>query len=190
MRVLVFGSVFLAFHACVVGRDTMLKLTCLLVLVILPWIMACNAVELSPSTPSSTATGTPLANPAMTPPPEVDGVLSVQLDQPFTISIDQPAQLTEEELNLTFQEVLEDSRCPSNVECAEAGQARISINVTQMGQTPDTLEMNTNPPLKLDIVTYQDFRIRLLTLNPYPEDIDHHIPMEAYEATFVVTDSP
>lgn len=138
------------------------QLICLLCLAVLLWITACNTVE----------------------------VLSVQLDQPFTLSLGQVAQLTEKELNLTFQEVLEDSRCPSNVECVEAGQARILINVTQMGQTPATLEMNTNPPLKLDVVTYEDFQIRLFELNPYPEDIDQHIPMETYEATLIITDSP
>lgn len=148
------------------------QLTSLFCLGVLLWITACNTVDPSPSTP------------------EIDEVLSVQLDQPFTITIDQLAQLTEKELNLTFQEVLEDSRCPSNVECAEAGQARILINVTQMGQTPATFELNTNPPLKLDVVTYEDFQIRLLELNPYPEDIDQHIPAEAYEATLVITDSP
>lgn len=165
------------------------QLTCLL-FVILLWITACNTVEPSPSTPSLTPTATPLPNPATISPPEVEGVLSVQLDQPFTLTIDQLAQLTDKELNLTFQEVLEDSRCPSNVECAEAGQARISINVTQMGQTPATLEMNTNPPLKQDVVTYENFQIRLLALNPYPEDIDQPIPTEAYEAILVITDSP
>ena len=148
------------------------QLTCLLCLVILPWITACTAVEPSRSIP------------------EVVGVLSVQLDQPFTITIDQLAQLTEKELTLTFRDVLEDSRCPSNVECAEAGQARILISVTQMGHTPVTLEMNTNPPLKQDVVTHEDFQIRLLELNPYPEEIDQHIPVEAYEATLVITDSP
>lgn len=148
------------------------QLTCSLCLGILLWITACNTIEPSPSSP------------------EVAGVLSVQLDQPFTIAIGQLAQLTEKELNLRFQDVLEDSRCPSKVECAEAGQARISLNVTQMGQTPAILEMNTNPPLKLDVVTYEDFQIRLLELNPYPEDIDQHIPTEAYEAILVITDSP
>lgn len=114
-------------------------------------------------------------------------MLSIQLNQPFTIPIDQPTKFTEKGLTLTFQAVLDDSRCPSNVECAEAGQARISIRVIQTGQVPATLEMNTNPPLKLDIVTYEDFQIRLLALNPYPEDIDQHIPPGAYEATFVIT---
>jgi len=148
------------------------QLFCLFCLVTLLWIAACDAVEPSSSTP------------------EVDEVLSVQLDQPFNIPVDQPAQLAETELEFTFQEVLEDSRCPSNVQCVEAGQARISLSVSQMGQTPTILEMNTNPPLKLDVVTYKDFQIRLLELNPYPKDIDQHIPTEAYEATLVITDSP
>jgi hypothetical protein len=120
----------------------------------------------------------------------VAGVVSVQLDQPFTIKIDQAAQLSDSEFILTFQEVLEDSRCPSNVECAEAGQARILINVTQKGLSPTTIEMNTNPPLKQDVVNYKDFQIRLIALNPYPEDIDQYIPAETYEADLVITDSP
>lgn len=139
--------------------------------VILLWFAACNTVERLSSTP------------------EVDEVLLVQLDQPFTITVGQQAQLAETEVDLTFQEVLEDSRCPSNVECAEAGQARILLKVNQLGQTPTMLEMNTNPPLKLDVVTYEDFQIHLLELDPYPEDIDQHIAMEAYAATLEITDS-
>ncbi|MBK8900648.1 MAG: hypothetical protein IPM53_05680 [Anaerolineaceae bacterium] len=124
------------------------------------------------------------------PPSEAGGTLSIQLDQPFAIPINQPAQLSETGLSLTFQEVLEESRCPSNVQCAEAGQARISIRISQADQAPVTLEMNTNPPLKLDVVTYGDFQIQLLALDPYPEEIGQHIPAEAYEATFVVTERP
>lgn len=131
--------------------------------------------------PSGTPSPTPL---------ESGGVLPVQVDQPFSISIDQTAQLEESELNIIFKEVLEDSRCPSNVECAEAGQARILIAVYQTGQPAAALEMNSNPPLKQDVVTYGEFQIRLLTLDPYPEDIDQKIPMETYQATFIVTDLP
>ncbi len=99
-------------------------------------------------------------------------ILDIQPDQAFTISVNQTAQFSDKELTLTLQEVLEDSRCPSNVNCPEAGQARISIRISQIGQAPATLEMNTNPPLKLDVVNYNGFQIRLLTLNPYPEDIE------------------
>jgi len=141
------------------------KFTFFLCLVIPLWISACE--------PSS----------------EVENMLSVQLGQPFTITVNQIAQLAEKDLSLRFQEVLEDSRCPSNVECAEAGQARILIYVTQVGQSPATLELNTNPPLKQDVVTYADIQIRLLDLNPYPEDIDKQIREDAYMATLVITDA-
>ena len=105
-------------------------------------------------------------------------VLSVQLHQPFAINIHQLAELNELGFRLSFQEVLEDSRCPSNVECAEAGQARISIDVSGTGKDPTTLELNTNPPLQQDVAAYEDIQIRLLALNPYPEDIDQNIPAD------------
>ena len=133
------------------------------------WTTACSNIE----TTSSTT--------------KVDELLSIELDQPFTISTGQRAQLAEAEINLTFPEVLEDSRCPSNVQCAEAGQARILLNVSQRDQTPASLEMNTNPPLKLDVITYENFQIRLLELTPYPEDIEQQIAAEAYEAKLEIT---
>jgi len=120
------------------------QIACLLCLIILPWITAFS--------PSS----------------EVDVVLSAQLDQPFTVMLGQSALLTEEELSVTFQDVLEDSRYPSNVDCAETGQARSLISVSRMGQSPISLEMTTNPPLKQDVVAYENYQIRLLELNPYP----------------------
>lgn len=138
------------------------QLACLLCLVTVLWLMACNTPEPVP----------------------------IQLNQPFTLSINQPAQSSEKGLSLTFQKVLEDSRCPSKVQCVWSGQARISINVSQTGQAPAALEMNTNPPLKQDVVTYGDFQIQLLALDPYPEDRGQYIPAETYEATFVMTELP
>jgi hypothetical protein len=113
--------------------------------------------------------------------------LSIQLDQPFALTLDQQAKLTEEGLTVTFQKVLEDSRCPSNVQCVEAGQARILIDVTHLDQSPVTFEMNTNPPLKLDVISSEGFQIRLLELNPYPEEIGQHIPAATYEVILVIT---
>ena len=164
------------------------QLTCLLCLVTGLWLVACNTPEPTPSPPSPTATTTPVPNPATIPPPEVDGMIAIQLGQPFTISIDQPAQLSEKGLSLTFQKILEDSRCPSHVQCVWSGQARISIRISQTDQAPATLEMDTNPSLKQDVVTYEDFQIHLLALKPYPEDVGQHIPAEAYEAAFVITE--
>lgn len=127
----------------------------------------------------------PPATPATKTDPEQ---ISVQLNEPFTLSVDQTAELAELGFRLTFHDVLEESRCPSKVQCAHAGQARISIRVSQSGQDSTTLEMNTNPPLRQDIVNYASWQIQLVALAPYPEDIDQGIPVHAYEATFIMTE--
>ena len=114
----------------------------------------------------------------------------IQPNQPTTISLNQPAELAQTGLSLIFTDVREDSRCPSNVACVEAGQARIVVEVSQPGLAPASLEMNTNPPLQQDVVTYGKFQIQLVELDPYPEDIGQHIPARNYQATFIVTELP
>lgn len=149
-----------------------------LLLLLTAWgLIACSALPPATAAPSPTPTARPAPEPVV-----------IQLDEPFTVSVDQPAELAEQGFLLTFHDVLEESRCPSKVQCAEAGQARISIRVSQNGEAEETLEMNTNPPLKQDVVVYGDFQIQLMTLNPYPEEIEQRIPAKQYEATFVVTE--
>ena len=50
-----------------------------------------------------------------------------RLDQEFTLSGGQEAVISGENLRLRFTDVLEDSRCPTRVECFWTGQARIAI---------------------------------------------------------------
>jgi tetratricopeptide (TPR) repeat protein len=111
----------------------------------------------------------------------------IQAGQPFTIATAQAAHLVEGRFILFFQTILEDSRCPSRVSCAWAGQARILVGIQPQGQAAKLVEMNTNPPLRLDAFVYAGYEIRLLGLDPYPEEIDQQIPMESYQATFVIS---
>lgn len=120
-------------------------------------------------------------------PPEA---LTIELGQPITVPRGETAVFPTTDLNLTFMDLLFESRCPSNVQCVEAGEARISIRVSQNGAEAETLEMNTNPPLKQDVVTFGAFQIQLTALDPYPEEIHQRISARLYEATFVVTERP
>jgi hypothetical protein len=144
-------------------------ITLLLLLLILS-VTACSAADSAP-------------DPAATP-----ELLTIEPGQPITVPRGQTAVLPTADLNLTFVDLLFESRCPSKVQCAEAGEARISIRVSQNGAGEETLELNTNPPLKQDVVVFGDFQIQLMALNPYPEEIDQRIPASVYEATFVVTE--
>ena len=109
------------------------------------------------------------------------------MGQPFTLALGREAVLPEADLVLRFADVLEDSRCPTQVNCVWAGQARILVGVIEQGEFAGVFEMNTNPPLKLEAFTYAEYEIRLTALNPYPEQPAPPIPLEDYEATFVVS---
>ncbi len=88
-------------------------------------------------------------------------------------------------LTLQFQTVLNDWHCPSQVNCSEAGNATVVIDVWLTGLEPTRFELNINPPRNQD-VSYDTYQIRLLKLDPYPETIDQTIPLEDYRATFKV----
>jgi tetratricopeptide (TPR) repeat protein len=129
----------------------------------------------------------------VTPAPQATPILiegsdrEAPLNQPFSLAMSQTAQLKETNFTLTFLEVLEDSRCPKLVNCFWSGQARIAIRVQTEQAETEQFELNTNPALKEDVVSYAGYSIRLIGLDPYPEDPDQPIPPEAYQATLLVS---
>jgi hypothetical protein len=109
------------------------------------------------------------------------------LNEPFTISGGQDGLIAGENLRLRFAEVLEDSRCPTQVDCFWTGQARIAIAVQPVDSDPTTVEFNTNPApgQTVKVATAGPYRIELQSLDPYPQTPDP-IPFEDYRASVVV----
>jgi len=134
---------------------------------------------------------TPQLEPTKEPQPTVSipgqPPIKAQLDQPFTLYLGQEAHLPDENLLVTFLDVLEDSRCPTQVDCAWSGQAIILIQVQLSGLTPAKYELNDNPPLKADTASYVKYNIKFVKLDPYPELPGVPIPPASYVATLVVT---
>lgn len=56
--------------------------------------------------------------------------IEAQLDQEFQLSVRQVALIESESLSITFLDVLEDSRCPSDVVCIWAGNAEVELEVS------------------------------------------------------------
>jgi tetratricopeptide (TPR) repeat protein len=124
---------------------------------------------------------------AATASPPTGEPVEVQLDQPFILSLGQSGRLAEANLTLTFQEVMEDSRCPAQVNCFWSGQAIVAIAVQQEGSAPGVFALNNNPALKQESAAYQGYVIRFTGLDPYPQHPDEPIPPEAYQVTLVVS---
>ena len=110
------------------------------------------------------------------------------LDQEFSLHGGQEATISGENLRLRFTDVLEDSRCPTQVECFWTGQARIAVVATQPQAEPTTVEFNTNPApgQTRQTVEVDDYTVELKSLDPYPQTPDDATALEDYSATLSV----
>jgi hypothetical protein len=108
----------------------------------------------------------------------------VALGQPFAIKVGQSMMVTGEGLELAFETVVSDSRCPRDVQCIRAGEAIIRIAVEKAPNPRASFELRTTA--SSNDATYGSYSIRLLSVNPYP-DTSRRIQPEEYEAMLVVT---
>jgi hypothetical protein len=109
------------------------------------------------------------------------------LNEPFTLSGGQEGLISGEKLRLRFADVLEDSRCPTQVECFWTGQARIVLSVQPEGSGSTNVEFNTNPApgQTVTVATAGQYTIELQSLDPYPQTPEDPIAFEDYRATLV-----
>lgn len=66
---------------------------------------------------------------------EQPGMKEVRLDEEFVLSVGQSAVVEGEDLQITFTEVLSDSRCPEGATCIWAGAVSSALQVVDSGST-------------------------------------------------------
>jgi hypothetical protein len=108
-----------------------------------------------------------LAACATTPAPDSDGVVWARLNQ--RAYVDGPY--------VTPLEVLEDSRCPSDVQCIWAGRLRISARI-ELGSRTETRELTQGEPVQL-----ADGTLELYSGTPHPKT-DQPVDPEDYRFGF------
>ena len=136
------------------------------------------------------ATEAPIATPGPTPAlptPTASPPLNITLDEPFSLSLNQYGRVDSTELGVEFYEIVEDTRCPQQEICESPGEARITIFVWKTNIEPIEYSLNTDPADNKNTVSYDEYQIHLLSLDPYPETLDPGIAPQDYRATFVVS---
>jgi hypothetical protein len=115
--------------------------------------------------------------------------ITAKLGQAFTLAGGQEATVDGENMRVRFDKVLEDSRCPKQVECFWTGQARIAVLVEPNGRGETTLEFNTNPAPGQNNQTAQldEYTVAMDSLDPYPQNPNQPIPLEDYRVRLTVT---
>ncbi len=109
-----------------------------------------------------------------------------QTNQQVSVRINQQKTIAGTNLTVRFVSLVEDSRCPTNVNCVSAGNAKIKIEVGRRNGASRIFELNTN--LKPQIISYAGFEIKLINLNPKPAT-NIRIDRNGYTATFTVRKS-
>ncbi|HEX9652946.1 MAG TPA: hypothetical protein VGA99_04495 [bacterium] len=104
-----------------------------------------------------------------------DAILGpANLDEPFFLKFGASTVIEADNLRISFQEIREDSRCPSDVVCVWAGRARIGLLL----QAPtDSAQIELQLPgfaTQQDTLAHQPvdalgYHITLLQLDPYPD---------------------
>jgi hypothetical protein len=107
--------------------------------------------------------------------------------QDFRLPISGEAVIKGEDLRITFEEVIEDSRCPLNVECVWQGRARYTVRFTQ-GETSELIELHEAGLGGQAEENVFDYRVTA-TLEPYPESPDG-ILKEDYRLNMTVRKLP
>jgi len=151
-----------------------------------PDIHAAVTAALQEIAQAKTIAPTPTPTPAL-PTPMPSPPVKITTDQPFSLALHQYGRLDSTGLGIKLYEIIEDTRCPRQVLCESEGWARISIYVWKTNIEPIECVLNTSPTTKKNVVPYDEYQIRLLRLDPYPETPEPDIAPQDYRATFIVS---
>jgi len=110
--------------------------------------------------------------------------ISGRLGQEFDVRIGETAAIAGELLTITFEQVVEDSRCPSNTTCVWAGTAVVRLGLRVGDSARGTVNLRTLSEAEAEAV-FQKYRVRLVRLAPTPRD-SSRIPAEQYVLTLMV----
>lgn len=110
--------------------------------------------------------------------------LHAQTNQKITVRVNQQKTLAKNKLTIKFVSLLEDSRCPVDVRCIQAGNARIQIEVGKAAGAAKSFELNTDAK-KPQAVSFAGYTIKLIDVNPHPAT-NVRINRLGYTATFAV----
>lgn len=110
--------------------------------------------------------------------------VTVGLGETFTIGVDQSARITGEDMVITFNEVIGDSRCPQNVTCVWEGVASSRVTVIHQGVNY-SIALNQPGLTEQAEEAFIDYTLTY-SLNPYPREGEEISP-EDYLLTLTIT---
>jgi aspartyl/asparaginyl-tRNA synthetase len=107
---------------------------------------------------------------------------NAQKTEQATVAVNQQKKLSRSKLKIKFISV-EDSRCPEDVTCVWAGNAKVTIKVTNRKGESKTFDLNTS--LQPQSAKFDGYEIKLGEVTPHPKS-NIRINANGYNAVFIV----
>jgi hypothetical protein len=111
--------------------------------------------------------------------------IPAELGAPVKIRIGQTATYNGGTLKVSFDNLLEDSRCPVEYVCVEAGEVRVRLGADQADVPPVRFDLSSSS-VPLAVYDYAGFRIAYINLEPQPS-VTHPPQRSDYLLSIVVT---
>lgn len=118
-----------------------------------------------------------------------DSATEFSLNEPFFLCYGSSAHFQDNQsFVIEFKEVYGDSRCASDAICVWEGRFDAGVKLTSgPNQQLDTLsKAGLGAHTAKDSVYFQNYKIQLLSTEPYPTLADGQIPLEEYKIKLVV----
>lgn len=103
----------------------------------------------------------------------------------LTLAPGESGRVPDSEAAITFEAVVEDSRCPTGVTCVWEGDAAVRIRVEEPGAAPATYTLHTSDRFGRE-AKHGSIRIRLAAVTPHPT-ADGPVKAEDYRVTLAVS---
>lgn len=113
------------------------------------------------------------------------------LDESFLLAYNGTSHLENNPgIKIQFSELLEDSRCPTDVQCVWAGRVALKVIFSQNGnQQTGTLALGEIAGTSYsNETTFGDYTVKLLTVKPAPKS-DQSISLDDYQIEILVKKS-
>ncbi len=114
---------------------------------------------------------------------QTDEETKVREGEIVTVKINRQKTATKDRIKIQFVSVIEDSRCPADVNCIWAGNAKIKIKISD-GRASQFFELNTNTGVHG--ATFGGYVINLINLTP-TRKLNMNANKKRYAAMFEIT---
>ncbi|MEI6732039.1 MAG: hypothetical protein WCK90_05175 [archaeon] len=118
---------------------------------------------------------------------EIPEDLEVSVGKSFVLKLGQSASINAAGLHIHFLNITEDSRCPINATCIQAGHATAEIEFKKTGGKSAIVRLsNANSNETSTTAELFLYKLKLQDISPYPI-LNETIPLSNYNITLMIT---